>query len=187
MPAQYRALWQTSGGGAGFSVLHYTIAGNGTAAQTLADQTQDFFDNLDSIMPNDTVINFDSEVLDLAEDGTLTAVWAVTPPAAITGAGAGDFYAAAGGRIDWATDAIVAGRRLSGRIYIVPLIGSAYDTDGSIDAAAQAVLQVAGDGLITDTSFNRPLRVWSRTHAVSAVVESAFVPAKGAVLRGRRD
>lgn len=187
MPAQYRALWSVPGGGTGFSVLHFTLAGNGGVAQTIADQTRVFFEAVKGGFPDDVTINYDSEVLDLLEDGTLSAVWPVTPPAATTGTSAAVYSRAAGARIDWGTDTIVNGRRLSGRTYLVPMGSTFFDTVGLITTANRAALVTAGTNFITQTGLNRPLRVWSRTHGVSAVVTDASAPAAGAILRGRRD
>lgn len=187
MPAQYRALWNVPGGGSGFSVLHYTIAGNGAAAQQLANDTRGFFVDLVNILPDDVDIDFDSEVIDLDESGVLTAVWPVTPPAQVAGINTSTYARAAGAVVNWATDTIVVGRRLSGRTYIVPLAGNAFDTTGIITTAARDVLIAAAEDFIAAGTANRPLRVWSRTHATSATVQSATVPIQGAVLRGRRD
>jgi hypothetical protein len=187
MPAQYRALWSTPGGGAGFSVLHFTIAGNGAAAQQIAADTRVFFLQLASQLPNDVTVNFDSEVLDLNEDGTLSAVWAVVPPAVVTGLNNSEFNRAAGAVINWATGVIVAGRRLSGKTYIVPMAMNTFDTVGVLTTVSRDLLIAVAEDFINDTAANRPLRVWSRTHATSAVAVSSSVPSAGAILRGRRD
>lgn len=187
MPAQYRAIWSTIGGGTGYSVLHFTIAGNSAAAQQIAADTRAFFNSLTTVLVNDTTIQFDSEVLDLDEAGNLTAVWPVTPPAAIAGLGTGSFARAAGAVVNWGTGSIVAGRRLSGKTYIVPTAGNTFENDGLLTGAARTVIQNAADALISAGAANRPPRVWSRTHATSAVIDGASVPTQGAILRGRRD
>lgn len=140
-----------------------------------------------SQMPDNTQINFDSEVLDLDVSGTLLAVWPVTPPAVVAGTLTTAFAQAQGARIDWSTSTIVAGRRLTGRTYVVPIASGGYTTDGVLTGATVTALQTAANAFITATSAGRPLRVWSRTHATDAVVASASVPLKGAILRGRRD
>lgn len=187
MPAQYRALWSTPGGGAGFTVLHFTTAVLGTAAQTIADQVQDFFDDLDPILPDDVSIAFDNEVLDLEEDGTLIEAHSVTIPPTVVGDSTGIYARAQGARIDWHTGQVVAGRRLNGRTYVVPIVGSGFDTTGLLTAPVLLQLATAAQNLIVAAAAARPLRVWSRTHATSAAVQSFSTPAKGAILRGRRD
>lgn len=187
MPAQYRAIWTVPGGGTGYSVFHFTDAGNGTAAQTIATNTRDFFVDVQSLLPDDVQINFDSEVLDLTDGGTLIAAWAVTPGAEVDGQSTAVFSRATGARVDWGTDVIVAGRRLAGRTYLVPISSGAFDTEGVLTSAVRTSLLTAANAFITDTGLNRPLRVWSRTHSTSSVVTDASVPAGGAILRGRRD
>lgn len=187
MPAEYRALWSVPGGGTGYTVLHFTIAGTSGAAQQIAEDVQDFFTGLSGQLPDDIDVSFDSEVLDLDEAGTLTAVWPVTPPAAVSGVSTAVYSRAQGARIDWSTDTIVAGRRLTGRTYVVPIRSTSFDTVGLLTSSDQAAFQTEADDFITATGLNRPLRVWSRTNASSAVVQTAAIPSKGAVLRSRRD
>lgn len=187
MPAQYKALWSTPGGGNGFTVLHFTTAGSGGVAQQIAADTESFFDDFVGALPNDVTIDFDDEVLDLGEDGSLVAVYGVTPPTTVTGTGAGEFSRAAGARLDWQTGAIVGGRRFVGRTFLVPVHGSVWDVNGLLDSSFISAANTSCANFITATSANRPLRIWSRTHQVSHVVTSGSCPAKGAILRGRRD
>lgn len=187
MPAQYRVIWSTLGGGTGYSVFHFTEAGTSPAAQQIADDVGEFFEDLQVGTPNDVSWSFDSEVLDLSDAGVLTAVWPVTPPAPLAGVGTGIYARAQGIRIDWSTDAIVAGRRLSGRTFIVPQVAATFDANGLIEPTSQGGLETAADNFLAATALNRPLRVWSRTHATSSVVTGRSVPPQGAILRGRRD
>lgn len=187
MIAEYRALWNVPGGGSGFSVFHFTFAGSAPVAQTIAANTRTFFNSLAASFPDDVQINFDTEVLDKNDDGSLVAAWAVTPPAEVQGTNAGIYARAVGARVDWGTGTIVAGRRLVGRTYLVPMAASLFDSTGVITAASITTILNAANALITATGLNRPLRVWSRTHQTSSVVTNAAVPPSGAVLRGRRD
>lgn len=187
MPAEYRAIWSTPGGGTGFSVFHFTTAGTGPAAQQIAADTRAYLNAIAGFFPDEVVISYDSEVLDLLEDGTLSAVWSVTPPANTVGINASTYNRAAGLRVDWGTGLIVAGRRLTGRTYLVPAGSSVFDAGGLVTAGNITASQTAAAAFISATSANRPLRVWSRTHATSAVVTNASTPSKGAILTGRRD
>lgn len=187
MVAQYRAIWTAPGGGTGYSVFHFTTAGASGAAQTIADDTREFFLGLQSALPDDVIVSFDSEVLDMDPSGTLQAVWGVTPGADVNGSITSGYARAQGARVDWATDQVVAGRRLTGRTYVVPVGSVFFDTQGLLTSAAVTDLQNAANAFISDTASNRPLRVWSRTHAVDSVVTAASIPTQGAILRGRRD
>lgn len=188
MPAEYRAIWSALGGGTGYSVFHADEASDATDAQEFADAIHDFFADVANVLPTDVTINFDSEVVNLSDAGVLEAVFPVSAPAQVTGSGSTAYSRAAGGRIDWSTGVIAGGRRLTGRTYLVPLISSAFDTDGLLTSTVQTGLQTAGDDLIAAmTGAGIPLQVWSRKNASSAVVISASAPAKGAILRSRRD
>jgi hypothetical protein len=187
MPAQYRAIWTTPGGGTGYTVLHFLPATNGTFAQNIADDVHDFIADFSTNIPNDVSIQFDSEVLELTDAGVLTAVYPVTPGAQVNGSATGEFARAAGARLDWATDVIVAGRRLSGRTFMVPMAGSIFDTNGLLDSSIVTAFQTAANDFLSATATHKQLAVWSRTHATTAAVTSVSVPPQGAILRGRRD
>jgi hypothetical protein len=154
----------------------------------MADAIAAFFSDVADVIPTDVVIAFDSEVVNLAEDGTLTAVFPVTPPTSVPGSGTGNYSRAAGGRVDWSTGVIVGGRRLTGRTYLVPLISNAFDADGLVSSTVQGGLTTAGNDLIAAmNSAGIPLQVWSRKNAASHVAISASAPPNGAILRSRRD
>lgn len=187
MPSQYRALWSTPGGGSGFTVLNFQDVANNTDAQDLADMVQVFFDAIKGVLPDDVTVAFDNEVLVLDLAGVLQSVYPVTPPASVVGINSTSFNRAAGLRIDWSTGHIVAGRRLTGRTYIVPVGSSVFDTTGLVTSANVTAVQTAAQALITASSSNAALVVWSRTHAVAWAADTASVPTKGAILTGRRD
>lgn len=187
MPSQYRILWSTAGGGTGYTVLHFTTAGTDEAAQGIADDVRVFAAGIAAGIPDETSLELDTEVLDLTEAGDLIAVHAVDGGPAIPGVYTGAYSRAQGLRLDWGTGNIVSGRRLRGRTYVVPIASNSFTSDGLLSAGAIDAFKAIGQGLIDASSVNRPLRVWSRTHATSWAVETVDVPAKGAILRGRRD
>lgn len=187
MPSQYRALWSTPGGGVGFSVFHFQDVVSTTEAQNTANAIRTFFNGVAGILPDDVVITFDPEVVVLDLAGALVTVFPVTPPASVTGGSTSTFNRAAGVRIDWNTGHIVAGRRLKGRTYLVPVASTTFDTVGIVTSAASTAILAAANALITATSSIKPLTIWSRTHGIMWAVDSAAVPGKGAILTGRRD
>ena len=188
MPSQYRAIWTVPGGGTGYSVLHFANVVTQAAAQAAAARIRSFFLAMAPNLPDDVQINFDSEVLILDVAGALTGVFAVTPPPVVNGSSSGAYSRATGARVDWSTGSIIAGRRLTGRTYIVPVVGASFDTEGVLNTTAKASIQAGADALLANllTDGNQ-LLVWSRVHAVTQVVQSASVPPAGAILRGRRD
>ena len=58
------------------------------------------------------------------------------------------------------TAGFVAGRRVRGRWFIVPLIATGYDTAGSLSTAAQTTLDTAATALVT--AFAGDMVVWAR-------------------------
>lgn len=186
--AQYRAFWAVPGGGLGITNFHTTpIAGTAEGA-TIANLVQQFFIAIRTNLPNDVTISFDSEVTVHNDQGELTATYPVTPPASTVGGQTGGWAGAAGARIDWLTGIIVAGRRLRGRTYIVPLASTVYDNDGTLTTAFVNTLTAAANGLADALELaGLPLVVVSRTHQTQSVVTGQIVNDKTAILRSRRD
>ncbi len=187
MPAEYRAIWSVPGGGTGYSVFHFTSVANATEALACAAEFREFFVDLQALIPNEVTVGFDSEVIVMALDGTLEAVYPITAPSNVTGTGSAAWAGAVGARVDWQTGEIVSGRRFNGRTYLVPLIATIFDTDGTLTSSARTTIQNAADALISELGALETLQVWSRTHQVAEAVISATVPDKSAILRTRRD
>lgn len=127
------------------------------------------------------------DLLDVAS-GKITGTWNDGIPSLVTGNGTGTFAAGVGARVRWDTTGIKNGRRIRGSTFIVPLVTSVYDSDGSISPGALSVLQTAVSQLATNAAGN--LRVWSRPKAGSggqqSGVLSGFVPDTVSWLRSRR-
>ena len=186
--SQYRAQWSAPGGGTGYSVFHATPAADNVQAQAFADFVHAFFNALVPRLPNDVSISFDSEVLNMSDDGTLTGVLSVGAGSTLVGSGENNYSRAAGARIDWGTDAVVAGRRLRGRTFIVPIVSAEFGNTGLLTPTCVDALVEAGTDLVTGVgSSGIDLCVWSRTHAFASPVTSISAPDKGAILRSRRD
>ena len=187
MPGEYRAIWSTPGGGTGYSVFHTTAMVSTSNAQTAANAIRAFFNTNAGLFPDEVQINFDSEFLELDVAGALLAVYPVTPPAQVVGTQSLSYNRAAGVRIDWGTGTIVAGRRLTGRTYLVPASIGAFDSNGLVTSASVTAITAAANTLITALNTVGNLGVWSRTHGVVHDVTTVSVPTKGAILTGRRD
>jgi hypothetical protein len=127
--------------------------------------------------------------------GELTGEWTADARAGDTGTGDGSYAAPAGVVIDWETGSILDGHRLRGRSFFVPMIGVAFQSDGTV---AGDVLSALNSSVNThQTAMVGNLLVWHRPRAVStahpvardggfADVSSGHVPDKAAVLRSRR-
>jgi hypothetical protein len=188
---EYRPQWLTTGG-AGTSVFHgrdTTLGSTEDAAQELADRARAFLFEMVNSLPDEVTISFPGEVLERnTSTGVLEAAHGITAPASFGGNVSGAFAAPAGARVHWNTDAIVSGRRLRGRTFIVPIATAAYDTNGTLTSTFRTALQSAANTFITSGgTANVEVSVWSPTHGVQADVTSASVPDEAAILRSRRD
>jgi hypothetical protein len=187
---EYRAIWNVQGGGTGYSVFHVREAGIepiSASAQSFANALRTGFNSLVARLPDDVIINFDSEARELnVATGTLIGVHGVTPPSNVVGTASGVYAAPSGARVDLITSGIVAGRRLRGRTYMVPLAGSEYTSTGLVAPATRTALNSAFN-TFRDNPGNWSLAVWSRTHGALADVISVNAPGEVAILRSRRE
>lgn len=182
-------IWEVPGGGTGYSVFHFLDGTPGQFDPSLAVNLSNAFSAIQVNLPNDVTISFDNEarVLD-SLTGDLLAAYPVTPSASISGGGAGSWAGAAGARVVWDTGEIVAGRRLRGRTYLVPLANTAYDNDGTLSAAFIGRALDFGQALVQPALPNpSPLVVWSRASGAALPVVGWSCPDKTAILRSRRD
>lgn len=187
MPGEYRAIWTTPGGGTGYSVFHTTTMVSTSNAQSAANAIRAWFNTLVGLFPDEVTITFDTEFLELDVAGNLLNVYAVTPPSSVTGSQTASYNRAAGIRVDWGTGVILAGRRLTGRTYLVPASSGAFDSNGLVTSATVTAIQAANSTLLTALNTVGNLGVWSRTHSAVHDVTTSSVPTKGAILTGRRD
>lgn len=125
--------------------------------------------------------------------GTLIGVTAYTPPAAVTASGSGTVALPAGSSVRWNTSSVVNGRMIRGRTFIVPLVTTSYESNGSltatyITASTAAAAQVRTSSLASGT-WSRA--IWHRpvngAGGATGEVMSSSVKDVVAVLRSRRD
>lgn len=121
--------------------------------------------------------------------GALISVWNSGGGAQVASSGgAVAFSAGVGARMTWTTGLIHHGRRVRGSTYLVPLIGTAYDTQGTINNSAITTFETAGTSLITALAGG--LCVWSRPGpkgpGIHSPITLANVPDKVSWLRSRR-
>jgi|SRR5664279_812320 len=130
------------------------------------------------------------------ETGNIIGSYSFTTPALVTGTGNATYPNGVGACVDWLTAGVVAGRRVMGRTFLVPLTNVAYDTNGTLTPTALTTLQNAA--LALSTALGADFVIWSRPFeggpggvpaaragSVHAVV-SAKVPDLAAQLRSRR-
>lgn len=189
MVTEARLNWNTPSGGAGVTVLHTTDVSTEAAAQAVTTSLRAFAVSVRDLLPAAVTLVPEAEVRVLNTlNGSLSAVFATTPGAPVTGNASGIYASASGIRLDLQTSVIASGRRLRGRIYFVPAFGSAFANNGNVTAAAASIATTAW-GTWRDALQGAGLApvVYSRTHGIAAAVTGTSVPPRGAVLRSRRD
>lgn len=191
MVEQYRAFWSIPNAGPAVSTFH-GVANVPATAQLFADNIRAFFNTLAARLPDEVSITFDTEVVTIdTATGVLESVEPVANPAVVDGSGTGVWAAGTGARCVWVTGNVIAGRRVRGSTYLVPLAANQYDANGQIVSTAIAAITNAGTTLIADNLADGcPLQVYSRPipgrpGAVSTV-QSASTPAVVGTLRGRK-
>ena len=133
--------------------------------------------------------------------GALGGAWTTTGVTPVLGNSASMYSGVSGLAVTWLTATIADGKRVRGRTFHVPLSQEQYQTDGTIGAGAVSAATTAGNNLILATPGN--LVIWHRPRTAKAatptslavtarlgshaVVTSARVTDKAAILRSRRD
>ena len=184
--ARISVAWQSWPGSPGVSQMYCL----NPPAQGNVDSVRTFFNALATLLPSGLIINVPSSGDVISEStGQITSAWSVgSTPATVTGSGAGAYAGNAGGVVHWLTNGIVANRRVRGRTFIVPIIGSVYDTAGSLSTATLATMTAAASAYVTAQAGVAV--VWARPRpgvAGSAhSITSSRVPDLAVSLRSRR-
>jgi len=153
-----------------------------------------FFTAVAPLMPSTVHLDVNHAVAQINEaTGAQTGEIAdIAPGATIIGGDGNNYSAPAGAAVNWSTATFVAGKRIRGRTFLVPLGRGAYDADGSLAPAALTTLRNAANGLATPlVPLIGRLIVWHRPKVGApgsyGVVTTYSVKDKSAVLRSRRD
>jgi hypothetical protein len=122
------------------------------------------------------------------ENGKLTGVWTSgAVPAPVVGASAGTYAQGVGAQVRWRTTGIVAGRRVVGSTFIVPLTSGAFETNGTLLAAVVTASNSAAAAYISSTAG---AVIWSRPTpdrvGSQHLITSGFMPDRTSWLRTRR-
>lgn len=128
------------------------------------------------------------DILDVAT-GVINGSWSAAGGSTVAASGVATSYAGpAGAMVRWNTSGIVNGRRVKGRTFLVPLIGSVY-ASGVVQAGTVTAIQSAANTLVSGAGAD--LRIWHRPTAgvggSAYPIASASVPNLATVLRSRRD
>lgn len=141
-------------------------------------------------LPDDVTLTLKAEVEQLEDTtGELVGAFTIGSDSTTGGANTGGYSAASGVVVNWLTGGFVAGRRVRGKTFMVPISGGAYETNGTIEGNALSFMRTS------TATFQNAVQgiqvVWSRPRASLAgsshEVTSWSIPDKVAVLRSRRD
>ena len=193
---RYAPEWTGFTGAPGFSVFHFNNPDDVVDPNALAAAVAAFFQDWAPQIPTIATISYPSEITSHNNEGVLLGSFPVTVvPPATDCTGVGVYAAPVGARMQWNTQGIVNGRRVRGRTFLVPLVASAFEANGTLSTAPITAGGNAGAGLIADSAAaGAALSVWSQPFAgVPARAGSVHpvtgfsVPDQATVLRSRRD
>lgn len=197
-----RATWSGAAIGAGVTTLSVGTGSSWTASQvdSARSSLSTFFSGIQGYLPDDVTIQIPAtqQLVDELDGQIAGELTGTTSIASRVGTAAGEFANGVGASIQWNTDLFVAGRRVRGRTFLVPLTLGIFDVDGTLDTAFISALNTAATGLRTNlSSVNGGLQVWSRPRAATESlparagslhpVVSSTVADKASWLRTRRD
>lgn len=208
MMFRVKSVWSGGVGLPGYTNFYWSSLGGdnvGIPANAIT-RIMAFWEAIKNTLPIGIRIDVDNNV-DLLDPvtGNLTDVLQSTGGGTITpfqDPSLANYSAPTGACITWTTAGFVAGRRVKGRTFIVPLTHACFDAQGNIQTGNLTTLRDAANGLFTVGGGDiADMVVWHRprkgspfaTPPVAAtpgsehLVTAASVKDKAAVLTSRRD
>jgi hypothetical protein len=179
-----RVDWEGMPGGPGVNTF-YALDG-----VVLRSALGDFYNQIAPIVPANITfqIHFGGDTID-SSSGDLTGSWGVSGRGPQAAEAVGPYSAPTGAVVTWDTGVVFDGSRLRGRSFLVPLVGSAFTTEGAVAPTTLQVIQDAASALMI--AGGQSMVVWHRPTPAHvgqfALATSAFPSPKAAVLRSRRD
>lgn len=190
-----RVTWTQFPGAPGLSTFYLNEATTDVTA------LKTFFTAIKDLVPSGLTFTIPQagDVIDVGT-GQISGVWTGTGGGQVVSAASSalTYSGSSGAMVRWISGAIVEGHRLTGRTYIVPLVSSAYDVQGSLATTAQTTLQTAANAMVT--SYAQNLLVYHKhrdaddqadppdlgSPGVTSGISVAIVPDLAVVLRSRR-
>lgn len=165
-----KALWSGFNGAPGtstFAIRDTAGTGSPTSSQVTAcvGAIRTFFNAFAATIQNGVSISFDGNGTIVNEvDGELKGSVAYTVPTVVSCSGSGTVAAPAGASIRWNTAGIRNGRRVRGRTFIVPLVATSYESNGTLTSTFLTTATTAATGLISAATSSASWSpcVWSR-------------------------
>jgi len=170
--------------GGGISTFFFDEAHSGFQADVA-----DFLTAVTGLCPAGITITVppSGDLLDVAT-GELSGTWAEGTVEIITTSSGVSYAAGVGMRTVWRTAGVRNGRRVRGSTFLVPLVTSAYQSNGTIVDATAAAVQTAAAALVTASGSS--MKIYSRPApglaGAAHTVISAEAPDSVSWLRSRR-
>lgn len=140
-----RVSWTNFPGAPGLSTF-YLSAGSTNVAPILT-----FFTAIKDLFPLNLTFQVPStgDAIDSATN-KIVGGWAGSGGGSASSVHTSNSYSGTSGAlVHWSTGAVLNGRRLAGRTYLVPIAGDQYFTDGSLTGTCQTTIQNAANAMIT--------------------------------------
>jgi len=155
--------------GPGVSTFYWDEADTGFVTKIGA-----FWTALAAYLPTGMVLTTlgSGDLLDVSS-GALTGTWTDGGTSTVATTGAGAYSQGVGVRASWLTSGIRNGRRVRGSTFIVPVIGSAMNTDGTPNNTAMTTFTNAAAGLVTAAASH--MRVYSRPSPAGAGQQNTVI------------
>lgn len=160
MVDRVRVTWSGFAGSPGVSTFYAT---DGALA---VGPISTFFSTLSTAFPG--AVNISTAASGDTIDpitGLISGSWSGGTPTPSVGTGASGFSAPAGASVRWLTAGIVAGHRVKGRTFLVPLTAAGYQDNGTLTTTLVAEIQSAANALVA--ALPTDLFVWSRPAAAT--------------------
>lgn len=187
-----RLLWEGLSGGLGYSNFYSRVADPGQHDPSLAAQDiANFLNEIRLRIPGDVTWRFETDIPVISDVDGEAQDFLVLPaqPTFTQPGGSGTYAAPTGAVVTWNTGTTIGGRRLRGRTYLVPMVSSTFEGDGTLSASAITTLADAAAHLYSTNTAQH--LVWSRPApgraGTSWPIQSHSVADKAAILRSRRD
>lgn len=183
--AKIPVVWNGLGGFPGVSVFYSSTANAVTAVAALTT----FFTAIKGLFPTGLTWDLPSSGDTFEDtDGSLSGVWTGATGSQVTSTGGVTSYAAGvGARVQWTTGAVINRRRVRGSTFLVPLLGSSYENNGTIAPSPLGTMTSAVNALVVSDQtmiYHRPSPGGSDGALIDIV--SGIVPDRVATLRSRR-
>ena len=165
MATLWQVTWEWTGftGAPGYTNLYYQAqTADGTEAASAVNKSRALWTALAGLLPNDVNLGLVTDVRLLEDtDGTLRNIFTVSGTQAVQGSGGvGAYSGPSGACIDWLTGVTHGRHMLTGRTFIVPLIGTCYESNGTLSSGT--VLGLANAAESMRNSVGPTFGVWGR-------------------------